>query len=65
MNNSAMPVNEEEEYPACKMVIGNGRMQAAADSSKCMGQLDGLRRVADGARNSLLCAKKGCPPSAR
>ena len=54
MNNKAMPVNEEEKYPTCEMIIRNGKMHAADDSSKCMAQLDGLRRVADGARKSLL-----------
>ena len=36
------------------MVIRPGRTQAIAESSKCMAQLDGLRRVEAGARNSLL-----------
>ena len=54
VSNKAMPVNEKEEEPACEMIIRKGKMHAADDSSKCMAQLDGLRRVADGARKSLL-----------
>ena len=53
-SNKAMPVGEKEEEPADERSIRAGKMHAADESSKCVAQLDGLRRVAEGARKSLL-----------
>ena len=54
MTNSNVPMNEKEEEAPCPKVIRPGRMHAVAQSGKCMAQLEGLRRVEAGARNSLL-----------
>ena len=54
MMNSDVPMNEKEEDAPCRKVIRPGRMQAIAQSGKCMAQLEGSRRVEAGARNNLL-----------
>ena len=45
-------------HDAVERIFRAGKMHAANESRKCITQLDGFRRHAEGARKRLLCAKK-------